>query len=83
MAVSSEELRSRRPDVSDVISKAMSDYCTPTRLLALATLHERDEDGRTIARVQMLRALGPAVVPGLVELMNRSAHEAGLVHSYR
>ena len=53
----------------------MSDYCTPTRLLALATLHERDEEGRAIAR-QMLKALGTALVPGLVELMNRSAHEA-------
>ena len=70
-----EELRSRRPDVTDVISKAMSDYCTPTRLLALATLHERDEDGRAIAQ-EMLKALGPSLVRGLVELMNRSAHEA-------
>ena len=70
-----EELRSRRPDVTDAIAKAMSDYCTPTRLLALATLHERDEDGRVFAE-QMLKALGTALVPGLVELMNRSAHEA-------
>ena len=70
-----EELRTRRPDVTDVIAKAMSDYCTPTRLLALATLHERDEEGRAIAQ-RMLTALGPWLVPGLVELMNRSAHEA-------
>ena len=70
-----EELRSRRPDVTDAIAKAMSDYCTPTRLLALATLHERDEEGRVFAE-QMLKALGTALVPGLVELMNRSAHEA-------
>ena len=70
-----EELRSRRPDVTDAIAKAMSDYCTPTRLLALATLHERDEDGRVFAE-QMLKALGTALVPGLVELMNRLAHEA-------
>jgi hypothetical protein len=70
-----EELRSRRPDVSDVIAKAMSDYCAPTRLLALATLHERDDQGRAIAQ-RMLAALGPALVPGLIELMNRSAHEA-------
>jgi hypothetical protein len=70
-----EELRSRRPDVTDAIAKAMSDYCTPTRLLALATLHERDEEGRAFAEL-MLKALGTALVPGLVELMNRSAHEA-------
>jgi hypothetical protein len=70
-----EDLRTRRPDVTDVIAKAMSDYCTPTRLLALATLHERDEEGRTVVQT-MLKALGTALVPGLVELMNRSAHEA-------
>jgi hypothetical protein len=70
-----EDLRTRRPDVADVIAKAMSDYCTPTRLLALATLHERDDEGRDIAQ-RMLTALGPSLAPGLIELMNRSAHEA-------
>ena len=70
-----EELRTRRPDVTDVIATSMGDYCTPTRLLALATLHERDEEGRALAQ-RMLTALGSWLVPGLVELMNRSAHEA-------
>ena len=70
-----EELRPRRPDVTDVITKAMADYCTPTRLLAIATMHERDDEGRAIAR-QILTALGTALAPGLIELMNRSAHEA-------
>ena len=69
------DLRTRRPDVADVVFKAMNDYSTPTRLLALATLHERDDEGRAIAQ-RMLTALGPALVPGLIELMNRSAHEA-------
>jgi len=69
-----EELRPRRPDVTDVIAKALNDYCTPTRLLSIATMHERDDEGRTIAR-QMLAALGSALAPGLIELMNRSAHE--------
>jgi hypothetical protein len=71
----SDELRPRRPDVSDVIAKAMSDYCTSTRLMALASLHERDEEGRVIAE-RMLKALGGALAPALVQLMNRSAHEA-------
>ena len=70
-----EELRPRRPDVSDVIVKAMSDYSTPTRLMALATLHERDDEGRANAD-RLLRALGTALVPGLIQLLNRSAHEA-------
>ena len=70
-----EELRPRRPDVSDVIGKALSDYSTPTRLLTLASLHERDDEGRANAD-RLLRALGIALVPGLIQLMNRSAHEA-------
>jgi hypothetical protein len=69
-----EELRPRRPDVTDVIFKALGEYCTPARLLTIASLHERDEEGRTIARA-MLNALGVGLVPGLIELMNRSAHE--------
>lgn len=68
------ELKPRRPDVTDVIAKALSDYCTPTRLMALGALHERDDDGRAIVR-ELFKALGPAIVPGLIELMNRSAHE--------
>jgi hypothetical protein len=70
-----EELRPRRPDVSDVIGKAMSDYSTPTRLVALATLHDRDDEGRADAG-RLLKALGTALVPGLIQLLNRSAHEA-------
>jgi len=70
-AVLAEELRPRRPDVTDVIFKTLGEYCTPARLLALASLHERDEEGRTTAKA-MLKALGPGLVPGLIELMNRS-----------
>jgi HEAT repeat protein len=58
-----------------VIAKAMSDYCTPTRLMMLASLHERDDEGRANSN-RMLKALGTVLVPGLVQLMNRSAHEA-------
>ena len=38
-------------------------------------MHDRDEEGRTIARA-ILNALGAALAPGLIVLMNRSAHEA-------
>jgi len=69
-----DELRARRPDVADTISKALSDFCTPSRLIALAELHERDADGRAIVG-DLLKALGVALVPGFVALMNRSAHQ--------
>jgi hypothetical protein len=69
-----EEMRTRRPDVTDTISKALGDYCTPVRLLALADLSEADPEGRATVEA-LIRALGVSIVPGFVALMNRSAHE--------
>jgi hypothetical protein len=69
------ELRTRRPDVTETITRALSDFCTPSRLLAMANLHERDADGQTIVE-QLARALGPALVPGFVALIDRAAHQA-------
>jgi hypothetical protein len=70
-----DELRERRPDVADTIGKALSDLCTPSRLLALAELHDRDDHGRAIVE-DLTRALGPALVPGFVALIDRAAHQA-------
>jgi hypothetical protein len=69
-----DELRERRPDVSETILKALSDFCTPSRLLALAGLHDRDDQGRAIVE-DLTRALGPALVPGFVALIDRAAHQ--------
>lgn len=69
-----DELRERRPDVAETIGKGLSDFCTPSRLLALADLHDRDDQGRAIVE-EMTRALGPALVPGFVALIDRAAHQ--------
>ncbi len=69
-----DELRERRPDVAETIGKALSDFCTPSRLLALAELHDRDDNGRAIVE-NLTRALGPALVPGFVALIDRAAHQ--------
>jgi len=69
-----EDLRERRPDVAETIGKALSDFCTPSRLLALAALHDRDDKGRAIVE-DLTRALGPALVPGFVALIDRAAHQ--------
>jgi hypothetical protein len=68
-----DELKARRPDVAETISKALVEFCTTNRLLALADLHARDDEGRAIAE-QLLKTLGGALVPGFVALMNRAAH---------
>ena len=68
------ELLERRPDVADTIGKALSDFCTPSRLLALADLHDKDDRGKAIVE-DLTRALGPALVPGFVALIDRAAHQ--------
>ncbi len=68
------ELRERRPDVAEAIVKALSDFCTPSRLLALADRHDQNDEGRTIVDA-LSRALGPALVPGFVALVDRAAHQ--------
>ena len=73
--VMADELRERRPDVAETIRKALADFCTPSRLLALAELHDRDDEGRSIVAA-LTRTLGPALVPGFVALIDRAAHQA-------
>jgi hypothetical protein len=58
----------------ETIGKALSDFCTPSRLLALAQIHDRDDKGRAIVE-ELARALGPALVPGFVALIDRAAHQ--------
>jgi hypothetical protein len=70
-----DELRERRPDVAETIGKALSDFGTPSRLLALADLHDRDAEGRATVE-ELTRALGPSLVPGFVALIDRAAHQA-------
>jgi hypothetical protein len=70
----SVELTSRRPDVADTIAHALGDFCSPTRLIALSELHERDAAGRTIVH-DLARALGAALVPGFIALTDQAAHQ--------
>jgi hypothetical protein len=70
-----KELRTRRPDVADVMTKALGEYCNSTRLLALADLYERDAEGRGTVE-DLARALGATLVPGFIALMNHGPHQA-------
>jgi hypothetical protein len=69
-----DELTERRPDVAETISKALADFCEPGRILALIGLHERDAEGRGIAG-DLIKALGVALVPGFVALLDDAAHQ--------
>jgi hypothetical protein len=70
----SRALIERRPDVADTIRRTLSHFCAPSRLLALADIRERDDTSRAMVD-ELTRALGPALVPGFVALMDRAAHQ--------
>ena len=65
-------LRAERPDVADAVADALRQFCTPSRLLALADLHERDIEGQVIVQ-RATSALGASLVPGFVALVNEDA----------
>jgi HEAT repeat protein len=68
------ELQERRPDVAETIVRAVTGFCSPARVLALIQLYERDSAGRGIA-TDVMKALGGALVPGFVVLLDDAAHE--------
>jgi hypothetical protein len=69
------ELKEARPDVSETIVKALTEFCAPSRVLALIQLHERDAEGRQIA-TDLVKAVGGALVPAFVALLEDAEHEA-------
>ncbi|HEY7447325.1 MAG TPA: HEAT repeat domain-containing protein [Vicinamibacterales bacterium] len=68
------ELKERRPDVAETIVKAVTDFCSPARVLALIQLYERDSNGRQIA-TDVIKALGGALVQGFIVLLDDVVHE--------
>jgi hypothetical protein len=76
-----DELRERRPDVAEAIVAALAAFCTYPRALAMATLLERDEQGREVVDA-LVAAFGVAIVPAFVALLDdpaRQSHNRPLV----
>jgi hypothetical protein len=63
-----QELKEARPDVVDAIDAALGRHWTTGRTLALLALHDRDAEGRAVAR-RLLEAFGPSLARGFVELL--------------
>jgi hypothetical protein len=70
-----DELRERRPDVADAIAAALGAFCTYARALAMATLLERDDQGREIVD-ELVAAFGVAAVPAFVGLLDDPARQS-------
>jgi hypothetical protein len=67
-----DRLAESRPDVSAVIAGALSAFCTPERADWIARLATDEPNGKSAA-AEVIAALGPAVVPPLVELLEKDA----------
>jgi hypothetical protein len=69
-----QDLQHTRPDVADAIHKALAAFCSPDRVLGLAELSARDDEGRRIVN-GLAEAFGTALVPSLVVLLDdRAVH---------
>lgn len=67
-----DRLGESRPDVSAAISAALAAFCTPERAAWVANLASEEPDGKKAA-AEVIEALGPAVAPPLVDLLERDA----------
>jgi hypothetical protein len=67
-----DRLAESRPDVSAVIAAALSAFCTPERADWIAQLASDEPDGKSAAAA-VIAALGPAVIPPLVDLLEKDA----------
>lgn len=70
-----DELRERRPDVSDAIDHAMTAFFTAERALAIASLYDRDGAGQGSAGA-LIEAFGPAIVPACLGLLDDPARQS-------
>ena len=64
-----DTLRENRPDVADAIVSALTRFCTPARALQIV---ERGTNDRTLTELT-IAALGDALAPSLVALLDESA----------
>jgi hypothetical protein len=65
-----DRLRETRPDVSSVISASLTAFCTAERAVWIADLSLVEPEGKEAAGA-VIDALGPAVAPPLVDLLER------------
>ena len=65
-----DRLTESRPDVSAVIGRALAAFCTTERAVWIATLAQDEPEGRKAA-AEVIQALGPAVAPPLVDLLEQ------------
>ena len=71
-----ERLWYTRPDVSGVIGAHLSAFCTPARAAWVVDLSLCEPGGRSAASA-VIAALGPAIAPPLVEMLERDSAPAG------
>ena len=70
-----DRVREARPDVSQVLAARLTAFCTPERAAWIADLSLIEPDGKRAADAVIV-ALGPAVAPPLVDLLERDPGRA-------
>jgi hypothetical protein len=73
-----DRLDESRPDVSAVINAALAGFCTPERAAWIANLAADEPEGKRAA-AEVIEALGPALAPPLVDILERQPVKARAV----
>jgi hypothetical protein len=62
------EVNESRPDVAAAIDGALGDHWSRARAMDLVALHDRDPEGRAVARA-IVEAFGPSIASGLLAVL--------------
>lgn len=71
-------LRERRPEITALVDDAFATFATPEFATALLAQHSQGDDSQTVA-ISLIDALGPAITPSLLSLLDSDAVSATAV----
>ena len=72
-----EPLRERRPEVVALVDAELNALATPEFAAALLAQHDRGTDSQAVS-LRMIDALGPAIAPALLSLLETDPHAASV-----
>jgi hypothetical protein len=77
LAAVTSSLRERRPEITALIDAELNALATPEFAGALLAQHDQDTDSQAVS-LKLIDALGPAIAPALLSLLETDAHAASV-----
>jgi hypothetical protein len=77
LAAVTSSLRERRPEIAALVDAELSAFATPEFAEALIGQHDQGNDSQAVS-LKLIDALGPAIAPSLLSLLETNAHAASV-----